>query len=397
MKTVITIFRKELLDTIRDRRTLMAMVLIPLLLFPLLIGISSTIMISQVKKEQEKILKVGLISYDNAALFKEMLAERDDLRLIENIPADSVRAYIQNDSLDGAFVFSKNFSRQVANLRAGRVKLYFKATEKEDITKNRLMDLAKDFEQRLLTARFKELKLDETIVKTVKLVEVNIATPKERIGDLLGGFLPYLFIIFSFTGSMYPAMDLAAGEKERGTIETLLTSPVNRFQILVGKFGVVVLTGITSAVISMVGLYVGFRQIKEIPKEIFEALLGIVEIQSMVLVLSLLLPLTIFFAGLQLSLSIFAKSFKEAQSMISPLLIVVIVPAFIGLMPGITLNTTTALIPVLNISLATKDIISGTITPMLFAEVFISLFILAGISLYGCSKWFEREETIFRG
>ena len=397
MRTIFTIFKKEFVDTIRDRRTLITMVLVPLLLFPLLIGISSKIMISQVKKEKEKILKLGLIMYDNAAPFKEMLETRADIRIIENVPADSVRALIQKDSLDGTFVFSRNFDQRVANLRTGRIKFYYKSKDKNDITKNRLMDLAKEFEKRLLTARFEELKLDRTIVQIVKLVEVNVATPKERIGEAIGGFLPYLFIIFCFTGSMYPAIDLGAGEKERGTIETILTSPATRFQILFGKFGVVVLAGIMSAVISMVGLYMGIRQIKEIPKELFDALLGIIELKSIALVLSLLLPLTMFFAGIQLSLSFFAKSFKEAQSIITPMMIAVIVPAFIGLMPGITLNTTTAMIPVLNVSLATREIISGTITSMLLTEVFVSQIVLAGVSLYGCSKWFGREETIFRG
>ncbi|MFQ5864493.1 MAG: ABC transporter permease [bacterium] len=396
MRTIITIFKKELIDTLRDRRTLIAMVLIPLLLFPLLIGISSKIVISQAKKAREKVLRVAIVRYDNADLFKEMLAKRDGVRIVENIPVDSVRSFIQKDSLDGAFVFSKNFDRQVANLQAGRIKVYYKSTEDDDITKNRLLDLVKEFEKQLISHRFKELNLDENIAKTIKLIEVNIATAREKIGKAIGGFIPYLFIIFCFTGSMYPAIDLGAGEKERGTIETLLTSPVNRLQILLGKFGVVVLTGITSAIISMVGLYVGIRQVEEIPKELFDALLGILEIHSIILVLSLLLPLTIFFAGFQLSISIYTRSFKEAQSIISPMMIAVIVPAFLGLIPGITLNTTTALIPVLNVSLATKEILSGTIKPVLLAEVYISLIVLAGISLFLCSKWFEREETIFR-
>jgi sodium transport system permease protein len=128
-----------------------------------------------------------------------------------------------------------------------------------------------------------------------------------------------------------------------------------------------------------------------------EAVLGILDMQSIVLVFSLLLPLSIFFAAFLLSLSIFAKSYKEAQSLISPLTIVVILPVLIGMVPGVELDTVTSLIPVLNVSLATKEIIAGTVKPGLLAEVYLSLFALAALSLYGCSKWFEREETIFRG
>jgi sodium transport system permease protein len=372
------------------------MILIPLLLFPVLIGVTAKIQISQAKKAKEKVLKVALLRYGNAENFKEMLSKRDDVDIIENLHADSVRAYIQKDSLDGAFVFNKNFDQQIAKLRAGRVKIYFKSTEDDDITKDRLLDLVKDFEKNLLSVRFNKLQLDETIVKTVKLTEVNIATPKQRLGGMIGGFLPYIFIIFCFLGSMYPAIDLGAGEKERGTLETLLTSPVSRFQILLGKFIVVVLAGVMSALVSILGLYFGIRQIQEIPPEFLSMLLSILEFRSIALLLSLLLPLTIFFAGIQLSISIFAKSFKEAQSIISPLSIVVILPAAIGLIPGITLNPTTALIPILNVSLATKDIISDTIQLGLLAEVYVSLIFLAGISLFVSSKWFKREEIIFR-
>jgi sodium transport system permease protein len=216
------------------------------------------------------------------------------------------------------------------------------------------------------------------------------------VGKSIGGFIPYLFVIFCFMGSMYPAIDLAAGEKERGTIETLLTAPVSRFQILLGKFAVVVLAGLLSAAVSMCGLYVAVRQATEMPKDMLQAVTSILDVQSVLLTLSLLLPLTIFFAGFLLSLSMYARSYKEAQSLISPLTIVVILPVGIGMIPGFTLNPVTALIPVLNVSLATKDIIAGTIQPGLLALVYLSLIALAALSLWACARWFNREETIFR-
>jgi len=196
---------------------------------------------------------------------------------------------------------------------------------------------------------------------------------------------------------MYPAIDLAAGEKERGTFETLLTSPATRLEILVGKFGVVVLAGLLTAVIALVGLYIGVMQIREIPSALLTTILGILELRSILLLVSLLIPTTAFFAAILLSLSIFSKSFKEAQSMITPMMIVVIVPAFLGLMPGMSLNTITALIPILNVSLTTKAIIADTLTPMLLVEVYLSLIIVASVSLVICAWIFEREETIFRG
>jgi len=399
MNIFLTIFKKELIDTLRDRRTIIFMIIIPLLLFPVLFGIISKIQKSVTKKAEEKTLRIAVISNDSATdKLIEIITKMEDFKLIENVPEDSVRSFVQNDSLDGAFVFSKTFDKRVASLRAGRVKFYFKSTEGDNIEKNRMKDLVNEYEESLLSARFEKLNLDEAVGTAVNLVEVDITSKKERIGKAIGAFLPYIFVIFCFIGSLYPAIDLAAGEKERGTIETLLTAPVNRFVILLGKFGVVVLAGVGSALIAIIGLFFGIRNmVGEFPPEIVEVISGILELKSIVLLLSLLLPLTMFFAGIMLSLSIFAKSFKEAQSILTPMNILVIVPVAIGLIPGINLDPKTALIPVLNVSLATKEIVAGTIDFGLLIEVYASLAVLAGLSLFLASRIFLRESVIFRG
>jgi sodium transport system permease protein len=396
MNTVLTIFKKELIDTLRDRRTIITMVIVPLLLIPVMLGIVVKITISQAKKAEARVIELGLNTYGNAAGFEEKLATLDDFKIIPDFPVDSARAFIQNDSIHAAFVFTQDFDEQVRSHGTGKITMYFKSTEDEQITERRVKRLVEEFEEELLTSRFAELKMDEKILETIDLVEVDVASVKERIGKAIGGFLPYMFVIFCFMGAMYPAIDLAAGEKERGTLETLLASPANRFQILLGKFGVVVFAGITSAALAIAGLYVGIRQIADIPPEILDTLLGFLETQTIVLLLSLLLPLTVFFAAVMLGLSIYARSFKEAQSIITPLNFIVILPVLIGLLPGIELNLMTALIPVLNISLATKEILAGTIDTGLLVVVYASLFTLAAVSLWACSKWFGREQTIFR-
>jgi sodium transport system permease protein len=397
MRTIIVIFKKELVDTLRDRRTLISMIAIPLLLFPILIGISSRIVTSQMKQAQEKVLRVALRTSGNAEEFRRLLMAHKHVQLVENLSADNARALVVSDSLDAYFEFAPDFDKQVADLQSGVVTMYFKAADQRDIAKDRALGLLKEFENELRYARFKALNINESVIKTLDIHEMNLASAKEKIAEVIGGFLPYLFIIFCFLGSMYPAIDLAAGEKERGTLETLLTSPASRLQILLGKFGVVVLTGLITAAVAMLGLYIGIVQVKEIPAELLRTILEILEARSIALLLSLLLPLTVFFAAILLSLSIFAKSYKEAQSIISPMMIVIIVPAFLGLMPGMTLNTTTALIPILNVSLATKGIIAGTISTTILLEVYASLIVYGGASLYVCAKIFGREGTIFRG
>jgi sodium transport system permease protein len=373
------------------------MVIFPLLLFPLLFAGITKLQVSQMKKVEEKILRIALINAASAPGFETMVSASGGMRIMPPIVADSAQPLLERDSLDAVVIVAADFRDQVENLKAGTITLMFKSGDDYDIVKRRLHDLSRNYEKQLLTSRFAMLRLDQTIVSAVHVEEQDVATMKERVGKILGGFIPYLFVIFCFMGSMYPAIDLAAGEKERGTIETLLTAPVSRFQILLGKFAVVVLAGVLSAAISMIGLYTAVRQVKEMPQEMLTAVMSILDIQSILLTLSLLLPLTIFFAGFLLSLSMFAKSYKEAQSLISPLTIVVILPVAIGMVPGIGLTPTTALIPVLNVSLATKEIIAGTIEPGLLALVYVSLIVLAALSLWMCTQWFNREETIFRG
>jgi sodium transport system permease protein len=196
---------------------------------------------------------------------------------------------------------------------------------------------------------------------------------------------------------MYPAIDLAAGEKERGTLETLLTAPVQRWSLVLGKFLVVTLTGIISALIAMLGLYLTVSYgIEGLPPELLGAIGQVLEPGTIAAVFALLVPLAMFFAALLLMLSIYARSYKEAVSIISPLTIVVLVPAILALVPGTRLTVATALVPVLNVSLATRELVAGTASPALVALVFASLIALAGASLLACSRWFAREDVVFR-
>lgn len=401
MKIFWTIFRKEIVDNFRDRRTIIMLVLVPLLLFPVLMTVMARVMVSQRAKAEEKVLQIVLVANSQAEAFRQGLLQRKDMTVLGGVKADSIEPLIQSERVDAAIVFSLDFDEKVRSMQHGTVMLYHKSVERSDITRRRMLDLLGQFEKQLLRQRFQSLHLQEKIIEAVEVQEQDVASLRERIGRAIGGFLPYIFIIFSFMAVMYTAIDLGAAEKERGTIETLLTAPVSRRQILFGKFAVVVVMGVATAGISIIGLalgmYTAISQAVSIPPAILSMIWKILEPTSVLLLLSLLIPLTIFFGGVLLSLSIFARSFKEAQSIMSPLMILVIVPAVIGLIPGIKLDVVTALIPILNISLATKEILAGGAQMWLLVEVFASLILLAMLSISLSSWSFNREETIFRG
>ena len=396
MKPILTIFKKEFKDITRDRRSMVMMIVLPMLLFPLLITLVGAVTMRQAKKAKTKTLAVALIAHGNAMAFRDTLLKRGDLKIREDVRQDEIRALIQSDSLDAAIRFDAQFDAQVADLQSGRIHLYFNSSRNLNESRTRLTSLIRYYENQLVDDRFQRLSLDRKIVDPVQVQRHDIASVREKVGKSIGGFLPYIFVLMGFMGCMYPAIDLGAGEKERGTLETLLVAPVSRFHILLGKCGVIVLSGLVSVTVSFIGLFSVFFLSRELVAKILQVLQGTFDIASVLLFISLFLPLMVFFAVALMSLSIFARSFKEAQSIMTPLNIVIIVPAALGLLPGIELNAVTAFIPVLNISLAAKDILSGTITIPLLLEVYASLIALAGLSLYGCAKWFERENTIFR-
>ena len=396
MKPILTIFKKEFKDITRDRRSMVMMIVLPMLLFPVLITLVGAVTMRQAKKAKTKTLAVALIAHGNATAFRDTLLKRGDLKIREDVREDEIRALIQSDSLDAAIRFDAQFDARVADLQSGRIHLYFNSSKNLNESRTRLTNLIRHYENQLVDDRFQRLSLDRKIVDPVQVQRHDIASVREKVGKSIGGFLPYIFVLMGFMGCMYPAIDLGAGEKERGTLETLLVAPVSRLHILLGKCGVIVLSGFVSVTVSFIGLFSVFFLSRELVAKILQALQGTFDIASVLLVISLFLPLIIFFAAALMSLSIFARSFKEAQSIMTPLNIVIIVPAALGLLPGVELDAVTAFIPVLNISLATKDILSGTITLPLLLEVYASLIALAGLSLYGCAKWFERENTIFR-
>lgn len=400
MRTVLIIFLKELKDILRDRRTIFTMVVMPLLLFPVIIGLTTKIQANANRKAQEKPLRVAVIAPDPVEKFSEILKHRQDITIVGNIPKENVNSLIEEEKLDGAYIFSNTYKNDIENLLPGGVTFYFKSSGDQNITRMRLRQPLDELEKAELASRFQKLNLDASMITPLSVNEVDVVSSKEIFGRKIGGFLPYFFVIFCFVGSMIPAIDLGAGEKERGTFETLLASPASRLEILGGKFMTVSLAGIISALVALLGLYVAFQygvhSIEELPPEISNALFDILAPKSVSLLITLLFPLTIFFAGIQLSLSMYSKSFKEAQSIMAPFNIVVILPAFIGFMPGIELNAVTALIPVLNVSLASKEIFAGTINFGFLAEAYASLILLAGLSLFAATRLFSTESVIFR-
>ncbi len=392
----LTIAKKEVIDISRDRRTIIMMVVVPLFLIPVLLGTVLKITKSMAEKASEKQLKVQIYGQEYAPDLYQAFADMDKVIILDQIPTDSIQSYIQQEFLDVAIHVDSNYKVNIAKNGQAKIRIQFKGTDSFGITKDRINGVLKKFENQIVSERMDRLNLKPEVVRAYNINYEDVASRQEKFGKIAGGWFPYVFIIFGFMGAMYPALDLGAGEKERGTLETILSSPASRLDIVLGKFLVVLLAAFLTAFLALGGMAVGIQRIPDIPPEVLIVINEVLNPKTIGLIMTLVLPVAAFFSAMLLGLSIYARSFKEAQSIVAPLNIVIIFPAVIGTLPGMELNAITSLIPVLNVSLASKDIIAGVINPLYMAEVYMSLFGFAGLAIFWCVKMFNWEKTIFR-
>jgi len=396
MKIIVAIFKKELTDVLRDKRTLFFMIVIPVIVMPLIFIGSIKFQEYQSKKSDEKILNIGLINKTSDSQIRDYLLDQKGVYLVEDIDLDSLELGIKNDSLQGGLYIHKNFINDISANAMGKVEVYYKSSDLMSKAKNRINNALEIYKNEVVSERLSQFNVDKDLLEPLDIINKDISTKKETIGKAVGGLIPYMLVIFIFLGAMYPAIDLGAGEKERGSLETLLSSPATKFEITVGKLMVVSLAGMVSGLISVIGISVPFYFIGNIPDQIKSTVIEIISPFIIVSVIILMVPIAIFFASMLLSISFYARSFKEAQSLMGPLNIIIIVPLMLTLGPGIEIDHITALIPLINVGLLTKEILAGSAQPIYFIETLFSLLFFAAIGIRFSVYWFNKENTIFR-
>ena len=396
MNIIFSIFKKELTDVLRDRRTLFFMIAMPVIVMPLIFIGSLKFQEYQNKKSEEKILNIALVNESGETKIRDYILNQKGVNLIEDIDADSLEAGIKSDSLQGGLYIGKNFLNNISTNQMGAVEIYYKSSDLMSKAKKRINNALDQYKNEVVAGRLLRFDIDKNLLEPLQIIDKDMSTKKETIGKALGGLVPYMLVIFIFLGAMYPAIDLGAGEKERGSLETLLSSPATKFEITVGKLMVVSLTGLVSGLISVVGITAPMYFIDNIPDQIKSTVLEIINPFMIISVIFLMIPIAIFFASMLLSISFYARSFKEAQSLMGPLNIIIIVPLMLTLGPGIEIDHITALIPLINVGLLTKEILAGSVEPIYFIETLSSLLFFAAIGIRFSVYWFNKENTIFR-
>jgi sodium transport system permease protein len=394
------VYRKELTDSLRDRRTVISMIVVPLLVMPLLtigMGALSLVLVGLAMKEVPCVMILG--GEDSPRIVAE-LQQLKDVRIVPAKP--DYAEEISNKQIRAAVEIPRDFDAKLAGGESSTVKIYMYTGElKSGFGADRLQRFFREMRERTIREHLAARELPETLARPFDIEEKNVAPPEKVGGVLLGGIIPYFVILLCLTGAMYPAMDLTAGEKERGTMETILCSPVSRTHLVLGKFLMVLTASIATAILTILSMAVSFGAGKKLLLAFTygaaDAALQItITAKAIVSIFIVVLPLAVFFSAALLALSLFAKSFKEAQSYISPLMIVVVLPAVAALLPGVELTPALALLPVLNTSLVSKEIISGTYHWDLIALIFLSSSAYASVALAIAVKLFQEEDVLFR-
>ena len=392
-KIVRTIFKKEIIDIIRDKKTLFMGIVLPLILYPLLMIIMTQIM------------TISMNSIEN-----------DDINIaFEKYPSKELITLIKNYDSDGAIniVKSKNYKKDLekGNIDAyvdikeknkiENYKIYINSSKENSSTVNsKLEDIFNTYKEKKVKDKIEQLQLNvEETLEPVVYSTIDLAKTEEVAGLLLGQILPLILIMGVLLGAIYPAIDSMAGEKERGTLETLFTLPISNLELVMGKYMAVSLCAIVTAILNVVSILMTLIYILSTGNISGQLLSNNFNIFALSGPLFITLICICLFAMVVSAVSMcvcsLAKSFKDAQNYITPVMFLVLIPSYASMIPNLNLDRTTSIIPVVNISLLIKSVLSNNANLSLIALVFISNFAFVILSVILLSKLFNSEEILF--
>ena len=431
------IYLREIRDQLRDRRTLFTIFVLPVLLYPLL-GMGF-LQVAQFRREYPTpILIVGT----SALPAEPRLIDRDrfdgafcspeesSLLQLEVLPeepvsgAEALRDFaeqaMRSGKLDAVVYFPRDFAAQLAHFAKVTEKrpkddqsakvfrtpepLIFvnTASDKSRIARDRVERILFRWRQSIVQDNLKQNNLPAEAVEPFQVVNTDIARERTRRAAIWSKILPFVVLIWALTGAFYPAIDLCAGEKERGTLETLLCSPAQRVEIVWGKLLTIMTFSIATSVLNLVsmgltGTFV-ITQIQRIGGGAESMALGSPPLGAVAWLLLALVPLSALFSALSLAIAAFARSSKEGQYYLMPLLLITLPLMMLPMLPNSQLDLGTSIIPISGVMLLLRTLIEGQ-----YWESLRFVVPVAGITVLCCGmaiRWavdqFNNEAVLFR-
>ncbi len=399
------IAKKEIVSTLRDRRALLSNLVIPLLLLPVMMLGLPLLMGGLFERETVTVTDVGVVGVDNVPAALRAALEAQNVALVS---VEDATAAVQADEVPVAIVVPPGFEADIAAGGDATVGVHAKTGNiRSELNVGKVQQAVSVYQQAVVAERLGRAGLDPSVLQPVTVEMVDASSAAERSSGQLSWLIPFFIAIWTLTGGQMTAIDATAGEKERGTLEVLLVAPVRRSEVVFGKFIATLTFGLTAALMAIVGYLLGGALMRSVflPRlgddatgmvsimgGTFNASLGTI---GLLLISALLL--SSFVAAMLLSISLFARSFKEAQSYIAPLSFLFIIPVLvlqfkdlIGLGDGVYY------IPVLNVLVYMDDVVRGAATVEHMAITWVTLIIATLILLAFANRNFTRENVIFR-
>ena len=399
LKKIIVIYKKEMLDLVRDRRTIITSFILPILLYPLLmIGFSSMMSRQEIKLEQQELVIYlnDMVHDETSQKLKESLSQIETLQIMDEAMVYNESTYLdllQDKSIQTLINIRDSLSSsgyRIFNITC----FYDETSEKSSMAYRKIRDNLNDLEEVLISKRLEKIKINSEILNAVEIKKENIAPPEQMVGFLVGKFLPYLLIILTISGASVIASDLIAGEKERGTLETILVSAARRDELVIGKYLTIITISIITVLLNLLSMYLSFQHIfMQLGTNVGDVQLPI---GNFVLILLLMLPLITLFSAILLSISTYSRNIKEAQSYQMPLLFGAIMLSMVSFLPGFELNLGFSLIPIVNFSLMMRDIMLNNFQLNYLFIIIGSTLILDVVTVYISIKLFHSEKILFR-
>ncbi|MEZ6143037.1 MAG: ABC transporter permease [Zavarzinella sp.] len=428
---VILIARREILDLLRDRRTLMLILLLPAIIYPAFAAVgflfASTLM------GQKSIVGVvrpatadpnnfalavgGLAStqlpetrwpalFQDEQFHPELLGQSSkptqaagsDQLAVRWLDSDDP-APLQNREVDTMLVLPSDFERLIIAGKKPEIRLMRRESdETSKLAMGRVESILGAYRNKLNATRFEQAGLTNSFDQPFQIVTPEQGKPLSQLTanelrDTLVKFLPLLIVMWTMAGALHPAIDLTAGEKERGTMETLLICPARRSEIVAGKFLAVFVFGYMSAIYNLMWMALGAIIAGFFLPE------PILSFTGLAWTCILAIPLAMFFSSLALGLGAFARSTKEGQYYLLPIMLLVMPLSLIPLTPGIQLTPGLSMIPISGLVLILQNLLSVSgkpISALTWCTGLGSFFFYVWISLFWASRQFRRENVLFR-
>lgn len=388
MNQILVVIRKELRDWSRDRRSIIT-VLVSSLLAPAIIGIMFTQLASRQRQVED--VKIPIVGAEHAPAFVDWLKQQAGVE-IANFTGDPSEA-VRTRQEDVVLVITDKFAKNFGASRPAQIRMINDSSSNNSRPKvQRVRGLIQRYSSEIGSLRLIARGISPVVASAISIEEVEVSSAQQRAATILG-FIPLFIMIAAFTGAMSISTDSTAGERERGSLEALLVNPAPRLSIASGKWIAASLTGMLSVVVSGTLLYALFKYIPLQDLNI-RFRIGPDQITGF---LAILLPLCPLIAGIQMYVATFAKSFKEAQSYLSFLMMAQMVPGMMATMnPQVSQKVWMYYVPWIGQQTMLTDVLGNKpIGIIVFVVVGVVNLVLAVAAIRVTAGLLHREKIIF--